>query len=394
MGSTLHWEKVESSLIKLKSVEFNQCNDRIFNLLANNLLSFDLNSKFVAESLFTQLMVLTIANVGLSDICHLQIILNGCINIKYLSLCNIHLCASSDQIHKLYQKEHSMDSGGGGYYSNDDDSRFSDRIQRRKTMKQQKKQTMEYMDNVPIIYVPKSVKYFKIYHRFKSFYQTTEIYDDTFCEADEDEIDDEEESKYSSTHSTPLLFAMDDMTQKSPKRSVKNKSNKKQNHKMQSLALPPFYCNLSKCHKQLIEANVVLNDPYLLNQLIEHQMSCLKYVILSYCSSEHNRYLSLNEFCSFYAHLYRNWNESNSKNVQLVLNNSLYDGWRYSVNKAQITQFFENIFNKKEHQIMSEQQLYFGVDRFAKNKSLENLFIDKLSKCTDFFESQVVNHLF
>ena len=393
--STLHWEKVESTLVKLKGIELNQCDDGIFKLLANNILPFDLNSKFVAESLFTQLMVLQIANTALSDIAHLQIILNGCINLKYLCLENIKI--SSDQIYKLYQKQHSSENGGGGYYSNDDDSRFSDRVQRRQQSKRKQSPhyRTKYINNVPVIYIPKTVKYLKVCHRFKSF-DKTDIYAETFFEEeeeandDDDDDDDESESKHSSNNSTPLLFAMDDMAQKSPKKAVRRRRSKKQ----RPLSLPAFYCNLSGCHKQLIEANVILNDLYLLNQLAEHNLSSLKYVVLNYSSSEHNRYLNLNQFCSFYAHLYRSWNCNYSKNVQIVLNNSLYDGWKYSVYKNQISQFFERIFNKREHKILKVQQLYPNVNRFSKEKSLENLFIERLSKCTDFFESRTENHLF
>merc|ERR1712232_1089810 len=151
------------------------------------------------------------------------------------------------------------------------------------------------------------------------------------------------------------------------------------------LSLPPFNCNLSKCRKSLIEANVILNDVYLINQLMEHRMPALKNVILSYSSADHNRYLGLHEFCSSYAHLYNIWDNSMHKHIQIVLNNSMYDGWKYSVHRHQITHFLELIFNKNEDEIVKERKLYFDANRFSKIKSLEHMFVANISRCTDFF---------
>ena len=75
------WEKVESSLIKLKGIKFENTNENVLNLLCNNIiLCNELNNKFIYESLFTQLILLNVNNCKIQNIAHLQIILNGCIN--------------------------------------------------------------------------------------------------------------------------------------------------------------------------------------------------------------------------------------------------------------------------------------------------------------------------
>merc|ERR1712129_115445 len=156
---------------------------------------------------------------------------------------------------------------------------------------------------------------------------------------------------------------------------------------VQKLTLPVFYCNLSKCRNSLIEANVILNDVHLCNQLMEHTMSCLKHVVLRYDSSEHNRYLSLNGFCSSYAHLFRVWDELKVKNVQIILDNVMYDAWKYSVHKQQVSHFLEYIYHKQEVEIRNEKGIYFDANRFADSKSSENAFVCRIAERTGFFRS-------
>jgi len=408
-----NWEKSESSLVKLKGIELNKLDENVIELLANNIIlcnNYKNQRGLIYESLFTQLMSLNITNCSLSNIAHLQIILNGCINLKYLSLEDITICDHSTMIHKLYEKDHGA-LCGGGYLSNDEKSKFNDRIQRKKTFKERERNKqktqkskhykMDYLNNVPIIYIPKTVKYLKIYHKFNK----NQVYDETFYEAEED-------SEYSSNTSTPLMFGMDDLTNspsislsKQKQKHFKNTSSMQSKKRIFPLALPPFYCNLAKCHKNLIEANVVINDPHLINQLYLNDMKALKNVILNYDSAEHNRYLNFSEFCAFYPNFFENWRGHKTKHINIILNNSLYDSWRYSVNKIHCTRFLEQTFNKKEHQILKEEHLYLTANqnRFVspsnsnKNKeknNLENIFLQKLGKSTDFFQSRTVHHLF
>ena len=287
-------------------------------------------------------------------------------------------------------------------------SSFDDRVSKDITAKSQSKSKskhyqLDYHNNIPVIYIPKSVKYLKVCHQFDC--DQTTLHNTSDDDVDEEEEIEEIESLYedsatlglenSSNHSTPLLFAMDDMDHLSKKPmnpSKSTKTGKQKKKKIDKLSNPPFYVNLKKCRKKLIEANVIINDPYLINQLCVNNIKSLKNVILNYSSAEHNRYLNFTEFCSFYSNLYEKWSKKYSQNLNIVLNNSLYDGWRYSVNKQQISLFFNKIFNKTETTILKEDQLSMSLKhRFNVRNVSELQFISKLAKCTSFFQNTNIN---
>jgi len=409
--SSVSWERVENANIKLKGVQFEHVNASCMEMLAQNLsLSYEANTRRIDESLFTQLITLSVSNCQLTSVVHLQLMLNGCINLKYLSLCNIEI--SDQQIHKVFKQSfESFSTSTSTHHS----STVVDRVERakssaiRKKKKSSKKRVLELemFDNVPVIYIPKTVKYLKVHHKFINPHSDRMA---DFDESDDgggiaaaatDEEDDESKSHTrdcSSNHSTPLLFAMDEMdAMRSPshkrlsrKTSIQQSQTTKQKKKIKKkkvrpLSKPPFYCNLSKCRKKLVEANVVVNDPYLMNQLCAHKMKALKYVILGYSSAQHNLYMNFNDFCGAYMSHFQRWDIHECQHTNIILNNALYDSWRYSLYKAQINKFLETVFGKTESQLLKEEQ----VPLHSRSTVKHNAFIQKLSKCTDFFQTPV-----
>ena len=397
------WEKVESSLIKLKGIKFDKINENVLNLLCNNIIlcnQNELNSKFVSESLLSNIIMLEMNKCKLINIAHLQIILNGCINIKYLSLCDLIISNGQTEIHKLWQSTH-YNSSFGGYHSSNNHSNhehsFNDRVSRKKSRTKSKSKSkyyqLDYCHDIPIIYIPKSVKFLKVCYQFALNNVNDDQSDDDLFEDSTVYLDN------SSNHSTPVLFAMDiDNDNNNDNNNNNNKKHKKiikknKKNKISPLTKPPFYCNLSKCRKKLIEANVIINDPYLINQLYVNNMKSLKNIILNYSSAEHNRYLTFTDFCAFYSNFYENWSKKYTKNINIILNNSLYDSWKLSVNKQQISLFFNKIFNKSENEILKQQEVINIPiqNRFNIKNNSELLFIQKLAKCTDFFSSTIHN---
>eukprot|EP01083_Nonionella_stella_P176370 616817_1 len=377
------WERVESSLIKLRAIHFCSCDDLFFKLLAETTVHLNIGNptKFVFESLFTQLIVLQINKCSFESITHLQILLNGCCAVQYLSLCHIRICSVNDLTNLSKSSRHQ--------------SSFIDRVERtmanrnkqheeaiHKRQKEETQQTTEYgiridyLCGVPIIRMPKSVKYLRLFHKYRG----DSLFNEMVC----DEGDESSISFTTSNQSTPVLFAMDGVMDSPQHKHIKHKHNKsiKLKAKME-YPTPPFYCNLSRNRKRLVHLNCQINDGYCINQMAHNHFKSLRAITLNYTSNEHNGYLNFAEFVAFYSAQYSKWKTQNcTQNTRIILSNALYDEFKLSLNKTKLAQFFQDKFCKNETQIIKEDQ--FNAPHPARYKA----FVNKIAKATNLFESQ------